>query len=495
MLKHCFFLSFFIFILVLPCVAQDEPFTINGNNVSYDRANHLVEAIGSVEAVYKDVILTGAHVIYNTKTEQASAESGFSLYYQGITIEGRQLEYSVQDQVGTAKDVMVSYDSIVLKGKNFQFDPQMFNIHDAYFSTCDENHYHVSASDLEFDHKNGWLVAHWGFFWFMNVPLIPMPTFIYDLDAAKKGRKNLPPFPEISSNHEDGLYIEEKLAWHLKRELSGTYSLTYASKKGFGLGAEANYILNSRNSGNARIYNDPVDATFGGITHSVYLGQERSDQQKYSFFTPPKYYDFELQAYLTYHERINYQRISFLPLLLLKQQKGELFSNLINYYMEVSYGTVDEKDNTRLNRGRGEVQLYKDIEAKQLQLTPKLGLITNSYSNDQKWENTIASVDLKHKFNPGLIFGLGYSHYLENIGVSPFAYEMYRFNPKDRIYTQLDFALGAPLARFYAAYFTDNWRPDDIDYSLFFKMHCYNIGITYRSMRGEFNLGFELLGF
>ncbi|MBI5078469.1 hypothetical protein HZB08_00400, partial [Candidatus Saganbacteria bacterium] len=45
-----------------------------------------------------------------------------------------------------------------------------------------------------------------------------------------------------------------------------------------------------------------------------------------------------------------------------------------------------------------------------------------------------------------------------------------------------------------ASYFLDNWSPEDIVYSLFFKLHCYDLMVSYRSLRREFALGFSLAG-
>jgi hypothetical protein len=52
--------------------------------------------------------------------------------------------------------------------------------------------------------------------------------------------------------------------------------------------------------------------------------------------------------------------------------------------------------------------------------------------------------------------------------------------------------LGDTGVKIAAAYFVDDLSPEDIDCSLFFKLHCYNLVTTYRSLRKEFTLGFSL---
>ena len=71
---------------------------------------------------------------------------------------------------------------------------------------------------------------------------------------------------------------------------------------------------------------------------------------------------------------------------------------------------------------------------------------------------------------------------------------MYRFNPSDRLTSDLFFMVGETGVGVSTSYFVETWEPEDIDYSLFFRMHCYNLMVTYRSLRREFALGFSLGG-
>ena len=72
----------------------------------------------------------------------------------------------------------------------------------ASFTTCDlpQPHYRVTASDILLYPQYGWMVAYWGYLLAGAVPIVPMPTYIYDFEAAEKAQKNLPPFPEVGDN-------------------------------------------------------------------------------------------------------------------------------------------------------------------------------------------------------------------------------------------------------------------------------------------------------
>ena len=78
-----------------PAYAQNKDLVINADNVSYLKDSNLVEASGSVEVIHKDVIIHGNHVIYNTASEEIYADHGFDLWFSGMTIEGRALDYKI----------------------------------------------------------------------------------------------------------------------------------------------------------------------------------------------------------------------------------------------------------------------------------------------------------------------------------------------------------------------------------------------------------------
>jgi hypothetical protein len=71
---------------------------------------------------------------------------------------------------------------------------------------------------------------------------------------------------------------------------------------------------------------------------------------------------------------------------------------------------------------------------------------------------------------------------------------MYRFSFSDRITTGIALVFGETGMGIATSHFLPGGAAEDIDYTLFFKMHCYNLGVTYRSMRREFSLGFALAG-
>lgn len=482
------FLSFFLlFFLTTAVNGEIKDLTINADKVSIEKEKYRIEAEGSVEASYQTILLRGNHLIYNTSAETFRADRGFILNYQGITIEGDTLDYGIKENAGTATQVSFDFQGMRLGGGQIKFDREKYNLKNANFSTCNlaGPHYRVTAADIDLYPKYGWMVAYWGLFWLGDLPVVPMPTYIYDFQAEEKAQRNIPPFPMIGSNFEDGNYVIETLAWNLRREFSGSYTLSYFSNKGVGLGATANYLFDDRNNGNLRLKWNEKDNVVGGLSHILSFGGEVVTPEKplFDFFALPRYQQHELETNLSSRERINYQKVSFTPEFKLRSRGPGL------YDLELISGLVAEEGNTRLVRGGGKIKLFSKLP---WQVTPSLVLDALYYSNGTKWVKPSVGLDMARELSADIYLDTGYQHYLFVEGISPFNFEKYRFRAADRLLSGLRFKLGETAAKISASYFLDDWSPEDIDYTLFFKLHCYNLEATYRSIRQEFLLGFSL---
>lgn len=500
-LRRLFLKSIVITLLFLPApsLAQNQDLAINGDNVSYEKDKNIVEARGSVEVVYKGVTVTGEHIIYNTETENIKADKGFYLSYSDMSIEGETLDYQIKDRSGVASDIMFDYGGIEIKGHKIELGLEKFKLSDASFTTCDigNPHYRVTANEISLYPTYGWLVASWGFFWLGPFPILPMPTYIYDMMADERGRKNIPPFPEIGSNDEDGAYVRETLAWHIRRELSGTYSLSFAEKKGFGGGLATDYIVNDNSRGNARLYAGGSDGMFGGGTHQLFFGDEvkGSNPGPFAFLALPKHLKYEFESTVSYRERINYERVTYYPNLVLKSKQANTFWPDVHYDAEAMLGMIAEEGTANVGRGGGIGTIYWQWPEMAVgEITPSASVDSRFYSNGTRWIRTITEIGLTKTFTKHLSLGLGYAHYVTNSGTSPFNFEIYRFNASDRFTSDLSFLIGETGFGVAASYFINSWQPEDIDYLMQIRMHCYDLMLKYRSIRKEFELGFSLAG-
>lgn len=495
--KYFCLLFLLIFFGLALAQAQAKELNVTADKISYEKGDYLLEATGSVEVIYKDIQVQGQHLLYNTSAEVIKFDQGFVLQYEGLSFEGSVLNYKIKSKDGEAEKVAFDYKGLRLAGQKIKIEPDYFHLNKASFTTCDNlpPHYKVTAADLTLYPSHRWLVAYWGLFWLGGVPVVPMPTYIYDAQAEEKSKRNLPPFPEIGANQEDGTYISEKLAWHLRRELSGSYTLSYAANKGVGGGFEADYIVNKLNDGNFRLYGNPKDGLFGGITHDYAFGGDlvSADKSPFNFFDLPHYRQFELETTVAYHERINYQRVSFYPDVTLSSRSGQLGRKEAKYDFNLQLGMVAEMGNTKLLRGGGEILFYGEFQETPIgYITPSLGLDNRYYSNGTSWIKNTVGVNLAKRFTSELSLTLDYTHYWQLSGISPFNYEIYRWRGVDRLKPGLAFLLGETGVKIDTSYYLDDWSPEDIDYSLLFRLHCYNMSVNYRSLRKELMLGFSL---
>lgn len=485
------------FLISQSAFAETKDLIINGDHVSYDKENQLVDARINVEILYKDVSIYGDNIQYDAKADLVKAKGGFILNYKDISLEGDTLDYEIKLKEGSATGVGLIYRGLNLKGKKINLHEDSFELHDATFTTCNEKHphYRVTASDINIYPEYGWLVAYWAYFWFDGVPVVPMPTYIYDLYAEEKARNNVPPFPDIGSNDEDGTYINERLAWHIRRELSGTYSISYLTKKGWGGGLEANYILSDDSQGSARFYSNGSDGISAGLTHKLFFGESREDPYRtFSFIHLPKKRQYELETLLSFRERINYERVSFLPGITLRSAGNSLIGEAINYDYDLGTARIFEEDSVTHDRNISKLKLYKPFHDLPVgTLTPYLGADASFYSGGGRWFKGTSGVDIKKSFSKDLYLGLGYLHYLKISGASPFIFENYRFIPQDKLTSDILFKFWGLGLGVSTSYYIDTWQPEDIDYLASIDMHCYNLAVKYRSIRQEFSLGFGLI--
>ena len=179
--------------------------------------------------------------------------------------------------------------------------------------------------------------------------------------------------------------------------------MSYAANKGLGGGADANYIINDRNAATVRLYGNPKDGLFGGVTHKYAFGDEvvSGNASDIDFFLQPHFRRFELEATLSSRERINYQRVSQLPNLIFRTHGGELPAKLAKFDLELDAGEIAEEGNTRLRREAAGLKVYNQLPAPGLDsLVPFLALDSSFYSNGGRWVKPSLGLDLAKRFLP-----------------------------------------------------------------------------------------------
>ncbi len=480
---------FFIILalLISPALASDQDLIINADSIAYEKDNIVAE--GSVEAIYKNNKALGERLVYNTKTRSIKLDNGFIFFYGDIVLSGDEIEYELDKDRGRGRRVRVNYESVFLEGNYIDFNREEIKLKGASFDTCGikpESHYRISAQQMSLYPATNWLVSYWGIFWYGRIPTLPIPVYVYDLEAERKGKHNILPYPEIGSNDEDGFYISERIVWYARRELSGSFNINYSEKKGIGSGFEANYILSKQNQGNFRLYGNYHEPFWGGLTHHYYFGPSVIDSfLPTDIFSASTYRKLDLETTLSLRERINYERVTKSP---------EIALNFRDPKIKIGAGLISENSKEAVAKAHlSYLWDSKIYDKNDFEIIPSILFDYSRYSKGRFWWRNIGKLTLNKKWSPYLSNSLAYSHFFDQQGASPFLYENYKLINSDQFSANLQLNIFKSTLRVDTVYDIPSWNPYDIDYTIEAGVHCHTFGFRYRAVRNEFGLIFRII--
>ena len=497
-----YILVLFFLLFPGPGFCTEKSVTLTGNDLSYQKEKGIVEAKGSVEASYKDVIVRSSHIIYYSKENRIFAPDDFVFERGEVRISGKRLDYLIKTQEGSGESVFLNMKGSWISGKDVKIKPDEISLSDASFSTCmlKVPHYRFSASNITIYPSQGWIVLYMGVLWINGIAIAPVPTYVYDMNSQPGSPlKNKAPLPEFGSDPNSGIYIKQKLFWRLSGYSYGIGQIDYATKKGLGLGFEGNYVLNRSNQGNVRIHGLNADGYSGGITHSLFFGNDISYDRSKTFlyqlldFLPRKQY--ELRSEISYREIVNYEIVSLLPKISFRYDDLPFSFLDLRPNVEISLaGISEESTGTNLFEGtfKSSVNYFYELPAG-VWANLDASLDYNVYDSSGKWVKLLGGIDFFKPINRDLDAGIGFGHLFINDGGSPYRFENYRFFPYDDIRGNLRYKNGPFKTGIYISYNTPILTPREMDYNATVGMDCFDITLLYRAMRNEFSIGLNLV--
>ncbi len=480
-----------------------EGVSIQADRVVFDKERGIFDAKGSVEVQYKGITIEARELKYSKTDNTVDASGGFILRKNNFDITGQSLDYDLKNDTGSADSVKIMLGSTWVEGKGISFDPEKIDFNDSSFSSCDLDHphYKITSRNMTFYQETGWIVQYLGLFYINGVPVVPVPTYVFDTGfvGGRYKKKNPAPLPEIGSNDEDGLYFRQKVIWRLSSYSYGLLSLDYMTRKGPGLGFETNFLPNKDNEGSFRVYTSGGDGWSGGVTDTLYFGDDiRTDEKRYLFYEmldvpPRKKYSASIDA--SYRERENYERVSKLPMVTLKYTDVPYFLPNFNQQVDVFAGSVSEESSgvrAAAFGAKSDSQYFQDL-GRGMVLRERVGMNYTSYSQYGRWFSVIGGIDLEKTFSENLLGSVGYAHYFFNEGASPFRYENYRYFPYDELRGGLQLKYGIYSLGIMLSYNTPLFTVRDIDYNATVQMHCFDLMLSYRAARNEFAFGINFV--
>jgi hypothetical protein len=370
-----------------------------------------------------------------------------------------------------------------------RFSREGIRIKNARFESCGLTppHYHLSAAEIDLYQKQGWLVSYWGIFWLGAFPSLPIPVYIYDFNADKKGKKNIMPYPEIGDNADDGSWIRETLSWHLRPDLNGTYDIEYSTHKGTGIGFSADYQIDEDQNAQADLALNGAEGPRTGTEYTRQFGPAvKSRSVSLLSGSNTKQYLFDLRLFS--RERINYERVSMLPDVAFRLRGAEFLAGDLEG--SLSAGSIGE-ESSGLHTDRENI--YANLSYPFAgEFTVSGAVDASRYGDNSHWVKVPGNLGYTKKINDSLTASANYFHYFINRGRSPFAYENYRFFGNDQVGLGLISKTEYAKLAFSCSYLLPDLAPQDIDYTVGMMVHCFEVDVTYRAMRQEFILGMSL---
>ncbi|MFH1428198.1 MAG: hypothetical protein ABIH39_00465 [Candidatus Margulisiibacteriota bacterium] len=491
------------------------PINAEADAIVYSQDQRSMEASGNVVVTYEDYVITANRLSVDLVQKKARFSDGFSFMRNQRAITGRELFYDLEKHEGKAENVTLHMDGMIIKGKTVEIIEEKVILRNSVITTCDleHPHYKVTAMDTTLYLKWGLLVSGSSIFWLSDVPVMYIPNYIvgdplYGMDTFENA-----PLPRIGSDQVNGTYVKERINTYADEQGSGTAAVEWYEKNGWLFGFRHDWRYSRTSFGNIRLHYHTVEGLEGGITHRFLLTREKDQRQSLNIieqffdivpfdYTPFLEAQFDLTSGEIYNDDRDQQRVSFLPQItltipwqpsLVPQIDHEMVFQIGNILEE---GLADKKNS--INRIRSLFsQMYKWSKYTfwDVNIGLQSGYTGRWYWNrsglTDSWNVINGELTLDRIFSP-FYARWGYYHNFINIGSSAFSYDSKEAVVDDEIRYKLSVDLGSNTLAGEWRYNLPQEYYRDIDVSFKLNIHCWNLVLTWREVRREFNVGVSL---
>ncbi|MFA5928892.1 MAG: hypothetical protein WC838_06315, partial [Candidatus Margulisiibacteriota bacterium] len=294
---------------------------------------------------------------------------------------------------------------------------------------------------------------------------------------------------------------------------SGTALVDWYEKTGWLFGYRYDWRYSRTSFGNVRLKLHTREGLEGGITHRFLLTSPSNEEkptniieQFFEFvpFSSKPFLEaqFDLSSGEIYDEDRDQQRVSFLPQITLQVPKQRSLIPDVDHEITFRLGNILEENLTdwrnSINRIRTQVAVQYSWQ-KNFFWDIGLGLKTG-YDGRWYWDRTTLTnswnlingeLSLAKRFD--LLFAdWSYYHNFAYSGGSAFAYDSKEAVIDDEIKYTLGLDLGPNTVYAQWRYNLMQKAYRDIDLSFKLNLHCWNLVLTWREIRKEFNFGVSL---
>lgn len=432
-----------VFGITTPSQAQEQkkqvattqaPIVIEAKDLSYSEETGDILAQGNVVITNQGQRVEAELINGNAKLNEIWINDQATFSEPGTEIKGSHTLYNYKLKTGSMEEAKGKVEHSYVSGKTITMSPDKMIINQGTTTNCPAKipDYHVSADKIEIwpgDH----LIAYNAKFWIGNKVIFALPKYRQSL---KQGEEST--FPSIGYDSDDGFYIRQHIDYPLNNKLSAFANLDYYSHPGlkpnFGLiERETNYSL------------------------SVSQGYFRDDDSNWVKKEPEFKFSY------------NPRKLGKLP---------------VSYSFTAIYGKWSDDYKTSWHQ---DYSLYFSHDPIKLGNTMELYLGTGIEHMRESYNDTSQNMfrfdaTVNNRWSDRFATSVGY-HYRKN-NETLFEYDQADLRRElDTGFTyKIDHMNAIGINR---SYDMDNKRVEDLDYTWYRNLHCWQATITYRAKRDQ----------
>lgn len=229
------------------------PIEITADRVEYLEGPAVYEARGSVVVVQGPLRLTADQATLFTLSSTLVATGHVHLTDPGSDLQAERLELDLNTEAGvvTNGQLFIKESNTLVTGRILQrFSEDHFRAKDGSFTNCDAQGgrippWRFTFKDLDVDTgdrfygKGIWFCVN-------DVPLIPIPTLVYPLGAARKTGLLV---PTIGYDNRFGAHYRQGFFWAVNPSQDVTITPDILTDRGYGGDLEYRYVLDRQSRG------------------------------------------------------------------------------------------------------------------------------------------------------------------------------------------------------------------------------------------------------
>jgi hypothetical protein len=261
---RCALLIIIIYLLASFSFASEEiPVNIKSDKLKFIEGTGIIEASGSVEVKFKEVIIHADILRMDSESNVATAEGNVRIITPDYRAVSNYIIYDATREVSGFSDFKTTLSPSKVKGNLHLSARELEDLgnkmlgREGELTTCDDEipHFFTTADRVEY-YPEDKVIGYNVFLYVGGMPSLWMPVMVYDL--SRKQKRNW----VFGHNEVEGDYL--KSSWGYP---GGILYLDLMEKKGFGHGTEVGYSLLGLGAGTLYLYH--LEEKDTGITDWV----------------------------------------------------------------------------------------------------------------------------------------------------------------------------------------------------------------------------------